>query len=55
MKISLFDNSGKEVLKAETNLDKYQISGENLSSGLYFFQIINSKTGETHKGKIAIR
>ena len=55
MKISLFDISGQDVLKAETNLDNYQISKGNLSSGLYFFQIINSKTGETHKGKIAIR
>ncbi|MBK6443799.1 MAG: T9SS type A sorting domain-containing protein [Bacteroidetes bacterium] len=55
MQLRIIDVSGKEVLNISTNASKYIVNRGNLASGLYLFQLINTRTGEAHSGKIAIR
>lgn len=55
MLITLYDVSGKEAVSATTTNTSYQLNRGNLESGLYFFRLMNTVTGESHSGKITIR
>jgi hypothetical protein len=55
MMITLTDISGKTVLNTTTTNEEYTLNKGNLASGLYFFRLLNSVTGESHAGKITIR
>ena len=55
MMITLTDISGKTVLNTTTTSEEYTLNKGNLASGLYFFRLLNSVTGELHAGKITIR
>ncbi|MBP6334650.1 MAG: T9SS type A sorting domain-containing protein [Bacteroidia bacterium] len=55
LKLDVYDIKGAIVTSVETTGELIEVNRKELSSGLYFFRLVNTESGKIHTGKISLR